>query len=90
MTMTPGARFPNPIRSPLTFKMKCYVNDREFECDSYRWVERDARGIELGYVCEKCRSAKLSRYRPEVLSDPHYAHDEPIEPDQSPHTFDVD
>lgn len=43
------------------------------------WWEHDARGIPLCRVCEVCRSAKLSRYRPEVLSDPGYQADEPIE-----------
>jgi hypothetical protein len=47
--------------------------------ESY-WA-KDARGIELARVCAKCRKAKLSGYRPEVLSDPNYAADEAIEPD---------
>ena len=68
----------------------CWIDDRTIPCDRYRWVERDARGIELCRVCNKCRGAKLARYRPEVLSNPRYAHDEPIYSDQSPHTFDVD
>ena len=41
----------------------------------------DARGIFLTYVCAKCERAKLSRYRPDVLSDPNYWAAEPIEPD---------
>ena len=45
-------------------------------------AEYDARGIFLTYVCDDCRSAKLSRYRPDVLSDPDYWHDEPIDDDE--------
>lgn len=41
----------------------------------------DARGIELCRACEKCAKEKLKRYRPEVLSDPDYYADEPIEED---------
>lgn len=43
------------------------------------WWEYDARGIPLARVCDKCRAAKLAGYRPEVLSDPEYYADEPIE-----------
>lgn len=46
-----------------------------------RWAEYDARGIFLTYVCTKCRKAKLSGFRPDVLRDPGYWHDEPIEED---------
>ena len=44
-----------------------------------RWAEYDARGIFLCYVCDECVKEKLARYRPDVLSDPNYWHDEPIE-----------
>jgi hypothetical protein len=44
-----------------------------------RHAEKDARGIFLCYVCEKCRDEKLSHYRPDVLTDPNYWHDEPID-----------
>jgi hypothetical protein len=43
------------------------------------WWEYDARGIELCRVCEKCKKEKLKRYRPEVLTDPNYWSEEPIE-----------
>ena len=43
------------------------------------WGEYDARGIFLTYVCDKCRNERLSRYRPDVLSDSNYWHDEPID-----------
>jgi len=42
----------------------------------------DARGIALCRVCNKCRDRKLAVYRPEVLTDPNYAADEPIEEDE--------
>jgi hypothetical protein len=39
----------------------------------------DARGIELCRTCEQCHDDKMSRYRPDVLTDPDYWHDEPID-----------
>jgi hypothetical protein len=45
------------------------------------WWEHDARGIELCRVCEQCKEAKLARYRPEVLTDPGYEANEPIDPE---------
>jgi len=44
------------------------------------WWEHDARGIPLGKVCDKCVDEVLSRYRPDVLTDPNYWSSEPIEP----------
>ena len=42
----------------------------------------DAQGIPLCRVCEKCRKAKLARYRPEILTGYTQADvDEPIEPE---------
>ena len=38
----------------------------------YSWFEHDARGIPLCKVCDKCKEAKLSIYRPEILTDPQY------------------
>lgn len=51
------------------------------DCGSgeYREAEYDARGIFLCYACWKCRKQKLAKYRPDVLSDPDYWHDEPID-----------
>jgi len=43
------------------------------------WWENDARGIPLCRVCDKCRKRKLSKYRPDVLTDSQYWADEPIE-----------
>ena len=56
---------------------------RPCECGSgedSEW-EYDARGIPLCRCCDKCREEKLKRYRPEVLDDPGYEADEPIEPE---------
>ncbi|MCD9821152.1 hypothetical protein [Bradyrhizobium japonicum] len=39
----------------------------------------DARGIGLCRTCPKCHREKMHRYRPDVLSDPSYAAEEPIE-----------
>jgi hypothetical protein len=43
------------------------------------WWESDARGIPLGRVCLDCLDKKLSKYRPEVLTNSNYSADEPIE-----------
>jgi len=46
------------------------------------WEEYDAQGIYLCRVCDLCCDAKLSRYRPEILSGYTQADiDEPIEED---------
>lgn len=46
------------------------------------WWEHDAQGIPLCRVCSGCRTKKLSRYRPEILSGYTQADvDEPIEPE---------
>ena len=56
---------------------------RECPCGSGRssWWENDARGIPLARVCQKCRAEKLAKFRPEVLTNPSYECDEPIEGD---------
>jgi len=46
------------------------------------WWEYDARGIPLCRVCNKCLRKKLSSYRQEVLTNPQYEADEPIEPEE--------
>lgn len=44
------------------------------------WWAKDAQGIELCRVCDKCEKEKLSRYRPEILSGYNQSDvDEPIE-----------
>ena len=56
---------------------------RECNCGSGKIQEPayDARGIFLTNVCPKCRSKKLSKYRQDVLENPSYEADEPIEPE---------
>ena len=44
------------------------------------WVN-DARGIPLCRTCAKCHDARMAGYRPEVLTDPNYWTDEPVEPE---------
>jgi hypothetical protein len=46
-----------------------------------REAQYDARGIFLTYTCSRCEKEKLSHYRSDVLTDPGYWHDEPIEED---------
>lgn len=43
---------------------------------------KDARGIFLTFACIKCRKEKLSHFRPDVLTNPNYPADEPIEEDE--------
>ena len=43
------------------------------------WWEFDARCIPLARVCLECVDKKLSKYRPEVLTNSNYYADEPIE-----------
>jgi hypothetical protein len=68
------------------------MNDADYaEALANRWclcgsklrkeAAHDARGIFLTYVCAKCRREKLSHYRPDVLTDPAYWADEPIDGD---------
>jgi hypothetical protein len=59
------------------------VESGEHECIRHEgWNEYDAQGIYLCRVCDLCVDAKLSRYRPEILSGYTQADvDEPIEPE---------
>lgn len=52
------------------------------------WWEIDARGIPLARVCDKCKEEKLAKYRPEVLTNPNYEADEPIEDENADPFFD--
>jgi hypothetical protein len=45
------------------------------------WWAKDAGGIELARVCDRCEAAKLASYRREVLTDSNYSHEEPIDSD---------
>lgn len=67
------------------------MNNEERECDGSAsfmhtkhdgsWWEKDARGIPLRRVCDKCRRAKLAGYRPEILTGYDQSDvNEPIEP----------
>jgi hypothetical protein len=57
------------------------LNHRHTKNDG-SWWERDAQGIELCRVCPTCKTAKLSRYRPEILTGYNQSDvDEPIEPE---------
>jgi hypothetical protein len=51
------------------------------ECDpDESWAEYDVRGIYLCRVCDVCVRAKLSTYRPEILTGYDQSDvDEPIE-----------
>ena len=42
----------------------------------------DARGIALCRTCDDCHQRKMAGYRKDVLTDPHYWADEPIEPEE--------
>jgi hypothetical protein len=63
--------------------MKYPKDFRYKDCSCGSGLERrakfDARGIFLTYVCDKCEKEKLSHFRPDVLTDPNYWHDEPID-----------
>lgn len=57
------------------------IKDRPCPCGSSlpSWWATDARGIELCRVCDKCEKEQLAKYRPDVLDDPNYWSDEPID-----------
>jgi hypothetical protein len=54
---------------------------RPCRCGSGEWREalHDARGIFLDYCCTACEQRVRAKYRIEVLEDPAYECDEPIE-----------
>jgi hypothetical protein len=49
-------------------------------CESGLPVEYDARGIPLGFMCDKCRDDQLKKYLPEISIDSNYEDDEQSEP----------
>lgn len=57
------------------------MKSRPCPCGSgkYSQWQADARGILLCRTCDDCHDAKMAKYRPEVLTDPEYWADEPIE-----------
>lgn len=44
----------------------------------YREDNYDARGIFLAFTCDACHERKMGAYRSDVVVDPCYWHDEPI------------
>lgn len=50
-------------------------------CGSGEWPEAqyDARSIFMCYTCSQCHELQMSKYRPDVLTNNNYWHDEPIE-----------
>jgi hypothetical protein len=56
---------------------------QECPCGSgeFPWISSDARGISIGYICDKCEAKKKSGYRAEIFTNPNYKTDEPIEPE---------
>lgn len=46
-----------------------------------REAQYDARGIFLTYTCPRCHKRKMAGFRAEVLTNPAYEADEPIEGD---------
>ena len=61
--------------------MKTYLEKCHCGSGLEAYLEEDARGIFIGYMCTTCKAERLKGYRPEVLNDPNYEADEPIEPE---------
>jgi hypothetical protein len=55
---------------------ECTCGSKQFPREQY-----DARGIFLCYTCPKCIKEKLSKYRPEFLTDSNYEDSEDIDVD---------
>ena len=53
---------------------------RHVKGDGSYWAH-DARGIPLKRVCHKCEHKLADEFRADVLTDPNYWADEPIEGD---------
>ena len=63
--------------------MRCTICGTEVESRWDLWEVTDARGIYCGRVCsDKCEEALEARFRPEVMTNPNYYADEPIEPEE--------
>lgn len=45
------------------------------------WIN-DARGIPLTRVCDQCRAERTEGFRPDVINDPNYWTDEPVDPEE--------
>jgi len=60
------------------------MNDRNLcRCGSgnMRSAHYDARGIFLAFTCAACHADRMKEFRPDVLNDPNYWANEPIEAD---------
>lgn len=66
-----------PDHQPIYFGYACPCGSGEPKEAQY-----DARGIFLCYACDKCSRVKLSKFRQDVLDDPNYWTDEPIEAEE--------
>ena len=44
-----------------------------------RQAQYDARRFFLCYTCDDCEKRKLAEYRPDVLHDANYEHEEPLD-----------
>ena len=69
-----------PVDDPHTVLVEENIR---YLCDcgkGYKQREHDARGLFLCYACNNCRAEKLSKYRPDVLTDANYWTDEPVDP----------
>ena len=38
----------------------------------FQFPVRDARGIFIDYVCQRCKDDKLSAFNPEIMINPNY------------------
>ena len=72
------AKWTNKTLSPAEYSY-C-IKNKLCLCGGFKPKEAqyDARGIFLCYTCEKCHDTVMTGYRPDVLTDPNYWHDEPI------------
>ena len=57
--------------------MECIHCQQEIETSEHY----DARGIYITRCCDDCWEKIRRKYRRDVLEDPHYVADEPIEPE---------
>jgi hypothetical protein len=46
-----------------------------------RSAQYDARGIFLTFTCEDCHHRRITEFRPDVLTDPDYWTEEPVDDD---------
>lgn len=58
---------------------KNYIHTCSCGSEQRAYEQKDARDIFLCFACDECREEKLSHFRPDVLYDGSYWHDEPIE-----------